>query len=100
MPTSTEQRSRTPRRPRGFATRLKFQDILLEQLETKTWREITVTSVAKAAGTSTASLYCYYLNLDVLAAATAKRLTDTGQPVPAHLAQIIALLAFEHETGL
>ena len=70
-PSSKQSSDRLPGR-RGQATRRKLLDAATSLLESQTYRELTVTDIARVAGTSPATFYQYFSDVEeaVLAIAT------------------------------
>jgi AcrR family transcriptional regulator len=63
---------------RGLATRRRLLDTLREMLETTPYRDLKVVDVARAAGTSPATFYQYFPQVESAVLALAEELADGG----------------------
>jgi AcrR family transcriptional regulator len=63
---------------RGLATRRRLLDTLAEMLETTSYRDLKVVDVARAAGTSPATFYQYFPQVEAAVLALAEELAEQG----------------------
>ncbi|OHV34445.1 MULTISPECIES: TetR family transcriptional regulator [Pseudofrankia] len=63
---------------RGLATRARLLDCAAAMLETTPYRELTVTDVAREAGTSPATFYQYFVDMETAMLALAEQVADQG----------------------
>ena len=63
---------------RGQATRLKLLDATAQMLETTSWRELKVVDIARRAGTSPATFYQYFPDVQAAILLLAKEMSDQG----------------------
>jgi AcrR family transcriptional regulator len=63
---------------RGLATRRRLLDALASKLETTSYRDLKVVDLARAAGTSPATFYQYFPQVEVAVLALAEELADDG----------------------
>jgi AcrR family transcriptional regulator len=63
---------------RGLATRRRLLDTLGQMLETTSYRDLKVVDVARAAGTSPATFYQYFPQVEAAVLALADELADDG----------------------
>jgi AcrR family transcriptional regulator len=61
---------------RGLATRRKLIDCTIELLATTPYRDLKVTDITRAAGTSPATLYQYFVDLEDVLLAVAEQTSD------------------------
>src|SRR3712207_859718 len=84
MSAKPEQPEKTPaadgRLPgrRGQATRRKLLDATYEMLETTSWRELKVVDIARKAGTSPATFYQYFPDVQSAILLLARDMADEG----------------------
>ncbi len=69
---------------RGLATRQKLLDCTAELLATTPFRDLKVTDVTRAAGTSPATVYPYFVDMGTAGLAVAEQTADEGRRL-AHL---------------
>lgn len=65
---------------RGQATRRRLLDAALSLLEAQTYREMTVTDIARVAGTSPATFYQYFSDVEEAVLAIATEMVDVTGP--------------------
>ena len=63
---------------RGLATRRRLLDALAAKLESTSYRDLKVVDLARAAGTSPATFYQYFPQVEVAVLALAEELADEG----------------------
>lgn len=85
---------------RGAAKAARIQEALAALLETTAWSRITVMEVGRMAGTSAATVYTYYADLEAILRATVASFERRSEPLPTHMAMVWALLNFETASGL
>src|SRR5436305_11442092 len=61
---------------RGLATRRKLIDCTIKLLATTPYRDLKVTDITRAAGTSPATLYQYFVDLEDVLLAVAEQTSD------------------------
>lgn len=86
----------TPNRT-GMLTRLKIQEALIHLLETRPYREVTMTEVARRSRISPAAVYQYHPNIETMILRVAEALEASNTKLPAHLSLVVSLLRFESE---
>jgi len=64
--------------PRGLATRQRLIDTVAEMLDGTPYREIRVTDIARAAGTSPATFYQYFIDVEEVVLTLAEDTADIG----------------------
>jgi AcrR family transcriptional regulator len=95
--TSTPPRAADGRVPgrRGLATRAKLLDCAAAMLETTPYRELTVTDVAREAGTSPATFYQYFVDLETAMLVLADQVADEGS----HLSELVGTKPWRGAAG-
>ncbi len=81
---------------RGLATRAKLVDCTMTLLATTSTRDLKVTDITRAAGTSPATFYQYFVDLEDALLAVAERTADEGQA----LTQLIASRPWKGARGV
>src|SRR5580765_3626830 len=71
---------------RGLATRQRLLDCTIELLESTPYRDLKVTDITRAAGTSPATFYQYFVDIEAILLAVAEQTVDEGR----RLAELIA----------
>ncbi len=66
---------------RGQATRLKLLDATAQMLETTSWRELKVVDIARKAGTSPATFYQYFRDVEEAVLTLAEQLGEDLHPL-------------------
>src|SRR3954447_3586982 len=64
---------------RGLATRRKLIDCTIKLLATTPYRDLKVTDITRAAGTSPATLYQYFVDLEDVLLAVAQQTTEEAR---------------------
>jgi AcrR family transcriptional regulator len=64
--------------PRGLATRQRLIDTVADMLDGTPYREIRVTDIARAAGTSPATFYQYFIDVEEVVLTLAEDTADIG----------------------
>lgn len=80
---------------RGLATRGRLLDALSGLVERAAWRRVTPIEVARTAGSSAATFYQYFEELEDAAIALAVRLDEAGGRFSDRLRIILCLLEIE-----
>ncbi|HVU60644.1 MAG TPA: TetR family transcriptional regulator [Mycobacteriales bacterium] len=71
---------------RGLATRKKLVDCTIDLLASSSYRDLKVTDITRAAGTSPATFYQYFVDLETVLLAVAEQAVEDGQ-------QLVELIA-------
>ncbi|HVW81624.1 MAG TPA: TetR family transcriptional regulator [Mycobacteriales bacterium] len=71
---------------RGLATRKKLVDCTIDLLGSSSYRDLKVTDITRAAGTSPATFYQYFVDLESVLLAVAEQAVEDGQ-------QLVELIA-------
>src|SRR4051794_40736338 len=71
---------------RGLATRQRLLECTIELLESTPYRDLKVTDITRAAGTSPATFYQYFVDIEAILLAVAEQTVDEGR----QLAELIA----------
>jgi len=71
---------------RGLATRQRLLDCTIDLLESTPYRDLKVTDITRAAGTSPATFYQYFVDIEAILLAVAEQTVDEGR----RLAELIA----------
>lgn len=71
---------------RGLATRQRLLDCTIELLSSTPYRDLKVTDITRAAGTSPATFYQYFVDLETVLLAVAERTAEEGQALVALIA--------------
>lgn len=77
---------------RGLATRKKLVDCTIDLLESSSYRDLKVTDITRAAGTSPATFYQYFVDLESVLLAVAEQAVEDGQ-------QLVELIAGRSWSG-
>jgi AcrR family transcriptional regulator len=77
---------------RGLATRQRLLECTIELLGTTPYRDLKVTDITRAAGTSPATFYQYFVDLETVLLAVAEQTAEEGQ-------QLVALIAGQSWRG-
>ncbi|ONH33142.1 TetR family transcriptional regulator [Pseudofrankia asymbiotica] len=80
---------------RGLATRARLLDCAAAMLETTPYRELTVTDVAREAGTSPATFYQYFVDMETAMLALAEQVADQGS----HLSDLVGARPWRGAAG-
>jgi AcrR family transcriptional regulator len=71
---------------RGLATRQRLVDCTIDLLATTSYRDLKITDITRAAGTSPATFYQYFVDLETVLLAVAEQTVEEGQ-------QLVELIA-------
>ena len=71
---------------RGLATRQRLLECTIDLLESTPYRDLKVTDITRAAGTSPATFYQYFVDIEAILLAVAEQTVDEGR----RLAELIA----------
>jgi AcrR family transcriptional regulator len=77
---------------RGLATRKRLVECTIELLSSSSYRDLKVTDITRAAGTSPATFYQYFVDLESVLLAVAEQAVEDGQ-------QLVELIAGRPWTG-
>jgi AcrR family transcriptional regulator len=66
---------------RGLATRQRLLECTIELLATTPYRDLKVTDITRAAGTSPATFYQYFVDLETVLLAVAEQTAEEGQQI-------------------
>nr|WP_198543454.1 TetR family transcriptional regulator [Pseudofrankia sp. BMG5.36] len=80
---------------RGLATRARLLDCAAAMLETTPYRELTVTDVTREAGTSPATFYQYFVDMETAMLALAEQVADQGS----HLSDLVGARPWRGAAG-
>jgi AcrR family transcriptional regulator len=64
---------------RGLATRLRLVDCTIDLLATTPYRDLKVTDITRAAGTSPATFYQYFVDIEAILLAVAEQTVEEGR---------------------
>src|SRR3954464_8722524 len=71
---------------RGLATRQRLLECTVDLLATTPYRDLKVTDITRAAGTSRATFYQYFVDIEAILLAVAEQTVEEGrrpaQPIP------------------
>jgi AcrR family transcriptional regulator len=77
---------------RGLATRQRLLECTIDLLSSTPYRDLKVTDITRAAGTSPATFYQYFVDLETVLLAVAERTAEEGQ-------QLVGLIAGQRWKG-
>src|SRR3954451_24819141 len=71
---------------RGLATRQRLLDCTIDLLESTPYRDLKVTDITRAAGTSPATFYQYFVDIEAILLAVAEQTVEEGRQLAALIA--------------
>jgi AcrR family transcriptional regulator len=81
---------------RGLATRLRLVDCTIDLLATTPYRDLKVTDITRAAGTSPATFYQYFVDIEAILLAVAEQTVEEGR----QLASLISEKSWKGAAGV
>ncbi|MDQ1696429.1 MAG: hypothetical protein QOJ03_1782, partial [Frankiaceae bacterium] len=81
---------------RGLATRQRLLECTIDLLATTPYRDLKVTDITRAAGTSPATFYQYFVDIEAILLAVAEQTVEEGR----QLAELIAGRPWKGASGV